>query len=144
MDAATGSAPAAGPDSRQVTILFDGVCVICNAGCRFVAKRDREGRFRYVSIQSPEGRPLAQSLGIDPDDPETFAVLVGGQGYVKSEAALRIARELPGWRWAWAFHWLPRALRDPLYDLVARNRYRWFGRYESCVISPFAPPPPRT
>ena len=54
---------------EPVSIVFDGVCVICNAGCRFVAKRDREGRFRYVSIQSPEGRPLAQSLGIDPDDP---------------------------------------------------------------------------
>ncbi len=143
MEAGPTTASHASATAREITIVFDGVCVICNAGCRFVAKRDHEGRFRYVSIQSPEGRPLAQSLGIDPDDPETFAVFVDGDGYVKSEAALRIGRELPGWRWTWAFHWLPHWLRDPLYDFVARNRYRWFGRYESCVISPFAPPPPK-
>jgi hypothetical protein len=68
-----------------------------------------------------------EQLGIDPDCPDSFAFVATGQGYVKSEAALRIARELPRWQWAWVFHFIPRVIRDAIYDLVARNRYRWFG-----------------
>jgi predicted DCC family thiol-disulfide oxidoreductase YuxK len=81
-----------------------------------------------------EGRPLAEELGIDPDWPDTFAFVAAGQGYVKSEAALRIARELPRWRWMWLFHVIPRVIRDAIYDWVARNRYRWFGRRDACML----------
>jgi hypothetical protein len=75
-----------------------GVCVLCSRGCHFVSKRDRRGYFRFVPIQMAEGRPLADQLGIDPDRPDSFAFVANGQGYVKSEAVLRIARELPRWR----------------------------------------------
>ena len=87
-----------GSNSPQGLILFDGVCVLCSRGCHFVSKRDRRGYFRFVPIQLAEGRPLADQLGIDPDRPDSFAFVANGQGYVKSEAVLRIARELPRWR----------------------------------------------
>jgi predicted DCC family thiol-disulfide oxidoreductase YuxK len=123
-----------GANSPHGLILFDGVCVLCAGGCRFVNRRDRRGYFRYVPIQLAEGRELARQLGIDPDHPQYFGFVVRAQGYIKSEAALRIARELPWWGWTWVFHLVPRALRDAIYDLVAHRRYRWFGRYETCAL----------
>src|SRR6266403_4263047 len=78
-------------------------------------------------------RSLAEQL-INPDRPDSFAFVATGQGYVKSEAVLRIARELPRWRWTWVFHFIPRVVRDAIYDLVARNRYRWFGRRDTCIL----------
>jgi predicted DCC family thiol-disulfide oxidoreductase YuxK len=60
--------------------------------------------------------------------------VANGQAFVKSEAALRIARELPRWQWTWVFHFIPRVIRDAIYDLVARNRYRWFGRRHACIL----------
>jgi predicted DCC family thiol-disulfide oxidoreductase YuxK len=123
-----------GINSPHGLILFDGVCILCSRGCRFVSKRDRRGYFRFVPIQLAEGRPLAEQLGIDPDRPDSFALVASGRAYVKSEAALRIARELPRWQWTWVFHFIPRVIRDAIYDLVARNRYRWFGRRDACIL----------
>src|SRR5262249_30940097 len=65
---------------------------------------------------------------------DSFAFVAAGNAYVKSEAALRIARELPRWRWTWVFHFIPRPIRDAIYDLIARNRYRWFGRRDACML----------
>jgi predicted DCC family thiol-disulfide oxidoreductase YuxK len=123
-----------GINSPHGLILFDGVCVLCSRGCRFVSKRDRRGYFHFVPIQLTEGRPLAEQLGIDPDRPDSFAFVANGYGYVKSEAVLRIARELPRWQWTWVFHFIPRSIRDAIYDRVARNRYRWFGRRDACIL----------
>jgi predicted DCC family thiol-disulfide oxidoreductase YuxK len=121
-------------DSPHGLILFDGVCVLCSRGCGFVSKRDRRGYFRFVPMQMAEGRPLAEQLGINPDRPDSFAFVANGHAYVKSEAVLRIARELPRWQWTWLFHFIPRVIRDEIYDLVARNRYRWFGRRDACTL----------
>ncbi|MBT1516926.1 DUF393 domain-containing protein [Bradyrhizobium sp. SRL28] len=126
-----------GINSPHGLILFDGVCVLCSRGCRFVSKRDRRGYFRFVPIQLAEGRPLAEQLGIDPDHPDSFAFLANGQAYVKPEAVLRIARELPRWQWTWIFQFIPRVIRDAIYDLVARNRYRWFGRRDPAEFGSF-------
>jgi len=123
-----------GINSPHGLILFDGVCVLCSRGCRFVSKRDRRGYFRFVPIQLAEGRPLAEQLGINPDCPDSFAFIATGQAYVKSEAALRIARGLPRWQWTWVFHLIPRVIRDAIYDLVTCNRYRWFGRRDACIL----------
>jgi predicted DCC family thiol-disulfide oxidoreductase YuxK len=123
-----------GVDSPLGLILFDGVCVLCSRGCGFVSKRDRRGYFRFVPMQLAEGRPLAEQLGINPDRPDSFAFVANGQAYVKSEAVLRIARELPRWQWTRLFHFIPRVIRDEIYDLVARNRYRWFGRRDTCIL----------
>jgi predicted DCC family thiol-disulfide oxidoreductase YuxK len=108
--------------------------VFCSRWVRFVAARDVERRFRFTAIQSGYGTRLAQAFGIDPDDPDTNSVVHGGVAYFKSDAALTVLSHLPGWSWVRALHFVPKPLRDPVYDLVARNRYRIFGKYEACFV----------
>lgn len=116
-------------------ILFDGVCVLCSRWVRFVAARDG-GRYRFTAVQSPLGRSLAMQLGINPDEPETNAAVIAGVAYLKSDAALAVLPTLPGWGWVRVARWLPRWLRDTAYDVIARNRYRLFGRTDACMVPP--------
>jgi predicted DCC family thiol-disulfide oxidoreductase YuxK len=120
--------------NMQSIVLIDGFCVLCSRSYRFVKMRDRDRRFRFLSIQQPEGRAIASRYGIDPEQPATFILVEGGVAFVRSEAALRILGELPRWRWTRVLRIIPSALRDRLYDLVARNRYRWFGRLHVCIL----------
>jgi predicted DCC family thiol-disulfide oxidoreductase YuxK len=113
-------------------ILYDGVCVFCSGWVRFVAKRDVDRRFRFTAIQSAYGSRLAQAFGIDPRDPDTNAVIHGGVAFFKSDAALTVLSRLPGWGWTRLLRIVPKPLRDAVYSLVARNRYRIFGKYDSC------------
>ena len=113
-------------------ILYDGVCVFCSRWIRFVAARDR--RFRFTAIQSPYGTRLAQAFGIDPDDPDTNAVVHGGTAHFKSDAALTVLSNLPGWRWTRVLFVVPKPLRDAMYNVMARNRYRIFGKYDACFV----------
>jgi predicted DCC family thiol-disulfide oxidoreductase YuxK len=115
-------------------ILYDGVCVFCSRWVHFVVARDKVARFRFTTIQSPYGTRLARSLGIDADDPDTNAVVHGGVAYFKSDGALTVLSCLPGWGFARAFFAVPKPLRDAVYNLVAKNRYRIFGKYDSCVV----------
>ena len=115
-------------------ILYDGVCVFCSRWVRFVAVRDSERRFRFTAIQSGYGTRLARAFGINPDDPDTNAVVHGGEVFVKSDAALTVLSHLPGWRWVRVLRLVPKPLRDAAYNLVARNRYRIFGKYEECFV----------
>jgi len=115
-------------------ILFDGVCVLCSRWARFVIARDPAASFRFVAVQQPYGRELARRLGIDLDFPETNTVILAGHAYFKSDAAIAVLSCLPRWSWARALGRVPRRLRDPVYDLVARNRYRVFGRTATCLI----------
>jgi predicted DCC family thiol-disulfide oxidoreductase YuxK len=101
---------------------------------RFVATRDVDRRFRFTAIQSGYGTRLAQTLGIDPADPDTNAVIHGGIAYFKSDAALTVLGALPGWAWVRVLRAIPKSLRDAIYNLVARNRYRIFGKYEACFV----------
>lgn len=116
------------------TVLYDGVCVLCSGWFRFVAARDTAARFRFTPIQGAFGRRLAARLGIDPDNPATNALIFGKRAYVRSDAALQVLRHLPGWRWTAVLRLAPRPVRDWLYDRVARNRYRLFGRTAQCMI----------
>lgn len=128
----TGPYPVDGvPDG---TVLYDGVCVLCSGWFRFVAARDTAARFRFTPIQGAFGRRLAARLDIDPDNPATNALIFGGRAYVRSDAALQVLRHLPGWRWTVILRLAPRPVRDWLYDRVARNRYRLFGRTAQCLI----------
>lgn len=115
-------------------ILYDGVCVLCSGWLRFVTRRDVAHRFRFTPIQSPYGRALAEALGIDPDDPDTNAVIVDGRALRRSDAALAVVATLPGWTWAKALRIVPRPVRDLVYILIARNRYRVFGRHDVCDL----------
>jgi predicted DCC family thiol-disulfide oxidoreductase YuxK len=115
-------------------ILYDGVCIFCSHWIRFVARRDINSRFRFTPIQSAYGSRLARHFGIDPHDPDTNAVIHGGVAYFKSDAALTVLSLLPGWRWAGVLRGVPAALRNPVYNLIARNRYRIFGRSDACMV----------
>jgi predicted DCC family thiol-disulfide oxidoreductase YuxK len=115
-------------------ILFDGVCIFCSRWVQFVLKRDTKARFRFTTIQSPYGTRLAQMLGIDPDDPDTNAVVHGGVAYMKSDGALTVLSCLPGWGWARVLFAVPRFIRDGVYNLIAKNRYRIFGKFDACIV----------
>jgi predicted DCC family thiol-disulfide oxidoreductase YuxK len=115
-------------------ILYDGVCVFCSRWVQFVIARDSAKRFRFTPIQSAYGTRLAQAFGIDPQDPDSNAVVHGGKAHLKSDAALTVLSNLPGWGWARALFAVPKPLRDAVYGLVARNRYRIFGRFDVCFV----------
>jgi predicted DCC family thiol-disulfide oxidoreductase YuxK len=115
-------------------ILFDGVCIFCSRWVRFVAQRDTAKRFRFTPIQSDYGTKLAQTFSIDPDDPDTNAVVHGGEAFMKSDAALTVLSHLPGWGWTRALFAVPKPLRNAVYSLIARNRYRIFGKYDVCFV----------
>lgn len=115
-------------------ILFDGVCIFCSRWVRFVAARDTARRFRFTPIQSDYGARLAREVGIDPNDPDTNAVVHGGEVYTKSDAALTVLSRLPGFGWVRVLCAVPKSLRDRVYSLVARNRYRIFGTYDACFV----------
>jgi len=128
----TSGAPPPWPDDD--VILYDGVCVFCSRWVRFVAAHDSGRRFRFTAIQSGYGARLAQAFGIDPEDPDTNAVVHGGVAYFRSDAALTVLSNLPGWGWVRVLFSVPKPSRDAIYNLVARNRYRIFGRYEECFV----------
>jgi predicted DCC family thiol-disulfide oxidoreductase YuxK len=126
--------PERSPWPDDGVILYDGVCILCSGWVRFVATRDAARTFRFTPIQSPYGRRMAQTLGIDPDDPDTNAVVVGGKAFRRSDAALAVVSRLPGWGWVQALRVVPRPLRDAVYTLIARTRYRVFGRHDACDL----------
>ena len=121
--------------AAETIVLFDGVCNLCNGLVQFLLRRDRRRRLRFTALQSDAGRALLEEYGMSTETLETIVVLEGGRARVRSDAALFLARRLP---WPWpllaAFILLPRPLRDALYGIVARHRYRWFGRRESCTL----------
>lgn len=122
------------PDQPDGLILFDGVCVFCSRWVRFVIDHDPERHFTFTPIQSERGRALAGRFGIDPAAPQTNAVVWEGRAWFKSDAALTVLGALPGTRPLAILKTLPRMIRDPAYDLIARNRYRIFGRTEACMV----------
>lgn len=118
-------------------ILFDAECVLCTANARFVLEHDRPGRFRLASVQGAFGAALARRHGIDPGDPSSIVVVDGARVRRDSDAVLAIYEGLGfPWRLIGALRIVPALLRDPVYRWVARNRYRLFGKRESCWIAP--------
>lgn len=116
-------------------VLFDGHCNLCNGAVDFLIRRDRRGTLRFASLQSDLGRALAARAGLDPDVLSTFVLVDGSRTYVRSTAALRAAAALRmPWPLLGVLRLVPRVLRDAVYDWVARNRIRWFGRKETCRL----------
>ena len=124
--------PVAWPDDG--IILYDGVCVLCSGWMRFVLDRDTGAMFRFTPIQSDYGRALAVAAGVDPDDPDTNAVVWGGKAWRRSDAAIRVVSLLPGWGWVRVLKIMPRPLRDLAYRAIARSRYFVFGRNAVCDV----------
>ncbi len=115
-------------------ILYDGFCILCSGWVRFVLQRDVVRRFRFTPIQSPYGSRLAVVCGIDPANPDTNALVIDGRVYRRSDAALAVLSRLPGWGWITFLQIVPRRARDFVYGLIAHNRYRLFGRRQSCDV----------
>lgn len=123
-------------DPRPV-IVFDGVCVLCNGWVQFLLRRDRAARYRFAAMQSPSGRALLLRQGLDPDDPVSFLLVEPDRAWQDTDAIVRVVTGLGGaWRLVRLVAMLPRPLRDRLYRWLARNRYRWFGRREACMLVP--------
>ncbi len=134
--------PAQGPSEHQAAhlVLYDGVCRLCNRSVQFVLERDRRARFQFASLQSATGQAMVARYGGSPEDLTTFYVVAnfrtsGAHFYAKGDAALFVLHEL-GWPWKALLiaRICPRAIRDRVYDIVARSRYRVFGRYDHCVL----------
>jgi predicted DCC family thiol-disulfide oxidoreductase YuxK len=116
-------------------VLFDGVCNLCSGSVQFILKWDPEARFRFASLQSEIGQTIQAEHGLDPGTLSSVLLVEEGRLYRESDAALRIARYLPGaWKLLTVLRIVPRPLRDGLYRLIARNRYRWFGKADTCWL----------
>jgi predicted DCC family thiol-disulfide oxidoreductase YuxK len=117
-------------------LLFDGVCNLCDASVQWVIRHDRAAQFRFASLQSPAGRELLARHDLPVDALETVVLVEGDRHWLRSDAGIEVIRRLGGW---WAFlalelQFLPRFLRDGVYRFIARNRYRWFGRKDACLV----------
>jgi predicted DCC family thiol-disulfide oxidoreductase YuxK len=111
------------------------VCNLCAHSVKFILNHEAEPRLRFVPLQSPAGARLMRQFGFSPEDAKTFVLVSDGKSYVKSDAAIRIAGYLRGaWRLLRIVGVFPRPIRDWAYDVIARNRYRWFGRADSCMV----------
>jgi predicted DCC family thiol-disulfide oxidoreductase YuxK len=115
-------------------VIFDGLCKLCTGSVAFILRHERDQVLRFAPLQSEAGKRLMAEFGIDPSQMNTFVVIADGKAYVRSDAAIRLARFLSGgWRLLGLLRIVPRPVRDYVYDVVARNRYRWFGRRETCM-----------
>ena len=116
-------------------VIFDGVCNLCEFSVNFIYERDLKGKFTFTPAQSPLGQMLLEKYHINTDTLDTVVLIKHDRAYSRSTAALKIAEELdPPWNVLQVFSWVPRPIRDRIYDLIARNRYEWFGKKESCMI----------
>ena len=119
---------------KQTVILFDGICNLCNGTVDFLIKRDRNKQFRFVALQSVTGKILIQKFNIPPAT-ESVIAIKQNLIYFESDAAIEIARLLPfPWKLAILIKIIPKKLRDYIYRIIAKNRYKWFGKTESCRI----------
>ena len=121
------------PDDKVV--LFDGTCRLCNGWSRFLLQHDRERRVKLCSVQSAEGQAILDWFGLPTEYFDTMLYVEGREGFERSDAFLRVIGQLPApWSWLGGLRLIPRPLRDALYDPIARNRYRLFGRHEQCLL----------
>jgi predicted DCC family thiol-disulfide oxidoreductase YuxK len=120
---------------EQPVIVFDGVCNLCNVSVDFVIRRDVNGVFQFAPNQSEAGEVIVSQADLDEIEADTIVLWEDGSTYVRSTAVLRIARRLAfPWKLAYVFIIIPRPVRDFFYRLLARNRYRIFGKRDTCRI----------
>jgi len=120
---------------KHPIILFDGVCNLCANSVRFIIRNDPNQHFRFASQQSDIGKELLTKYHIDVNKTDSLVLIEKGKIYQKSTAALRIAKQLSlAWSLMYAFIIVPTFIRNPIYDFIAANRYKWFGKKEACWI----------
>ena len=123
------------PSDDASVILFDGVCNLCSGFVRFVLPRDEAGKYRFASLQSDAGQALLAEHDLPSDDLESVVLIEDGESHLKSAAIIRIATGLGGaYRLLSPFRYVHRSVRDRVYDFVADNRYRWFGKKDRCMV----------
>ena len=121
--------------SKHKIILFDGLCNLCNTSVNFVIRNDKKGVFRFAPIQTNFGESTLKKYHIKTKDTDSIILIDKDKYYIKSTAALHIAKELAGaYPLLFCFMIVPKFIRNLIYDLVAKNRYKWFGKKESCMI----------
>lgn len=123
------------PKDKKI-ILFDGVCNLCNASVQFVIKRDTKDRFRFVPLQSDLGNKILNHLGVNREQTDSIVLYEPGKAYYyKAEAALKIINELGGlYQLLNILQIFPKFLSNIVYDYIAKNRYRWYGKQENCMM----------
>ncbi|HUS00135.1 MAG TPA: thiol-disulfide oxidoreductase DCC family protein [Chitinophagaceae bacterium] len=120
---------------EQPILLFDGICNLCNGAVQFIIKHDKKNVFRFASLQSATGQELLAQHNLPLNELNSFILIENNKAYSRSTGALRVAKKLNGIiSWLYGFMIIPKIFRDSIYDLVARNRYKWFGKKDECMI----------
>jgi predicted DCC family thiol-disulfide oxidoreductase YuxK len=115
-------------------ILFDGLCNFCSGSVQFVLKRDAKKVFQFAALQGDSGKKLLDQYQLS-DDVDSFILIENEKLFIKSSAALRVCKQLKGlWKVLYIFWWVPVPLRDFFYDIITKNRYKWFGKREHCML----------
>lgn len=116
-------------------ILFDGVCNFCNGAVNFTIKRDKKKVIKFAALQSEAGTQLLKQYGLPANDLRSFLFIENGKAYNRSTAALKVCRHLTGlWPLCYGFIIVPAFIRNGIYDFIAKNRYKWFGQRQECML----------
>jgi predicted DCC family thiol-disulfide oxidoreductase YuxK len=115
-------------------IVFDGVCNLCSGSVQFILKRDKEKRFSFASLQSNFGQDLLKQFDLPTNTFNSFILFQEGKIFTRSTAALKMFSQLKNWGWVKIFWIVPKFIRDGVYNLIAKNRYKWFGKKEECWV----------
>ena len=120
---------------RNPIVLFDGVCNFCSSVVRFTISKDPSGIFRFASLQSNAGQMFLNRFGLSTDDFDSFVLIEGPRFFLRSTAVLRLCKKLNGlWPLLYLLIIIPRPVRDFVYNIVAENRYKWFGKRQECFV----------
>ena len=116
-------------------ILFDGVCNYCNSMVNFIIRQDKEKIFRFAPLQSEAGQKIIEQFNLPSKNFDSFILVENDKIYFRSDAALRLYNLLPvTWKWTQVFWSIPPFIRDGVYNLIAKNRYKWFGKKDECMV----------
>jgi predicted DCC family thiol-disulfide oxidoreductase YuxK len=119
----------------QSIILFDGVCNFCNGAVNFLIKKDKKSQLKFGAIQSEQGQELLRTYGLSTTEINTFIFIENKKAYTRSTAALKVSKYLGGlWPAFYGFIIVPKFIRDGIYNWIAKNRYKWFGQKDECMI----------
>ncbi|RZK44255.1 MAG: DUF393 domain-containing protein [Pedobacter sp.] len=122
-------------ETEKTIIFFDGICNLCHGAVQFTIARDTRKHFHFSSLQSDFAGEKLKSFNIGPQESDSFLLLENGRVYDRSTAALRVAKRLKGlWPLLYAFIVVPKFIRDGVYNFIARNRYRWYGKQDNCWL----------